>query len=94
MPGEESPVRLQQGLFRHIDQEEQALRRAASLDPGDAEARRSYSWLLSAAERGDEAVDEILAALQLDPLSVSVRADLAWAYLYADRYADAIEAAT
>ncbi len=66
-----------------------AFRKAVSLDPGYAMAHHWYAAVLSAVERHDEAIAQVVAAMELDPRSLSVRSDLAWYYLYAGRLEEA-----
>ncbi|MEM7306577.1 MAG: winged helix-turn-helix domain-containing protein [Planctomycetota bacterium] len=72
---------------------DRAFARAVQLDPGYAMAHHWYAGLLSAVERHDEAIAELELAVELDPLSLSVRSDLAWYYLFADRYGRGVEVA-
>ena len=62
-----------------------AFRRALEIEPGYAMLHHWYAAVLAAAERHDEAIEHIQRAARLDPLSLSVRSDLAWYLLYADR---------
>jgi TolB-like protein/DNA-binding winged helix-turn-helix (wHTH) protein/Flp pilus assembly protein TadD len=66
-----------------------AFSRAVELEPGYAMAHHWYSGLLSALGRNDEAIRHNRLAVELDPLSLSVRSDLAWYYLFARRYEEA-----
>ena len=68
---------------------DRAFRQAVNLDPGYAMAHHWYAGLLSAVEHHDDAIAQVIAAMELDPQSLSVRSDLVWYYLYADRYEDA-----
>ena len=72
------------------DASDDAFSRAVELEPHYAMAHHWYAGLLSAVERHEEAIDHLLTALRLDPLSLSVRSDLAWYYAYADRFEEAV----
>ena len=79
-------------LYRDWDwlESDEAFRKAVQLDPGYAMAHHWYAGLLSALERHDEAIAQVIAAMELDPRSLSLRSDLAWYYLYADRPEEAL----
>ncbi len=57
---------------------------ALGLDPRCVSARRGYAALLAASGRFEQAVTELRAARQLDPLSLVTNTELAWA-LYLSR---------
>ena len=65
------------------------LGRAATENPGFAEVHHDYSFLLRAQNRLDEAISELRAAVDLDPLSLLYNNALANAYTAAGRYEDA-----
>jgi serine/threonine-protein kinase len=52
--------------------------RAIELNPRYSTARQWYSWFLAAMGRFDEALAEGRAAIELDPLSVSIRRSMGW----------------
>ncbi len=64
-------------------------RRARELAPNDAMIYHWHAGALAALGRHDEAIDAARQALELDPLSLSVKSDLGWYYLFARRWADA-----
>ncbi len=64
-------------------------RRALDLHPNYAMGHHWHAGALAALGRHDEAVGAALRARELDPLSLSVRSDLGWYYLFADRWAEA-----
>src|SRR5436190_1634340 len=70
---------------------EREFQRAIQLDPGFAEAHHQYSHYLTAMGRSSESLTESLRALELDPLSLVLNAHLAWHYLYAWQYDQAIQ---
>ena len=63
--------------------------RAATENPGFAQVHNDYSVLLRAQNRLDEAISELRAAVELDPLSLPYNNALANAYTAAGRYDDA-----
>jgi TolB-like protein/tetratricopeptide (TPR) repeat protein len=66
-------------------------KRAIELSPNDFAGHHKYGSFLSRLGRHDEAIEELRFALQLDPISVNVNADLGLAYLFADEVGLAIE---
>ncbi len=70
---------------------EREFQRAIQLNPGFAEAHHQYSHYLTAMGRSSESLTESLRALELDPLSLVLNAHLAWHYLYARQYDQAIQ---
>ena len=70
---------------------EREFQRAIQLDPGFAEAHHQYSHYLTAMGCSSESLTESLRALELDPLSLVLNAHLAWHYLYARQYDQAIQ---
>ena len=72
---------------------ERELRRAIDLNPDNPDARRLYSYLLTATGRFDEAISQAeLNQRQIDPLSPVTYADLVRAFYFAKRYDEAIQA--
>jgi DNA-binding winged helix-turn-helix (wHTH) protein/TolB-like protein/Flp pilus assembly protein TadD len=65
--------------------------RAIELDPGNATAQHWYGEMLMQSGASEAAIDRLRHASQLDPLSLVVQSDLAWAYYYARRYDEAAE---
>jgi DNA-binding winged helix-turn-helix (wHTH) protein/Flp pilus assembly protein TadD len=76
------------GVKRYCDWDwagaEAAYRRALELNPNDPRAHRFYADYLSTLGRSAEALKEISAAQELDPLSLVVNMELAW-ILYVSR---------
>jgi serine/threonine-protein kinase len=62
---------------------ERELSRAIQLNPRYSTAHQWYSWFLAAMGRFDEALAEGRAAMELDPLSVSIRRSMGWLQYYA-----------
>jgi len=69
---------------------ENEFRRALELNPNDALGRNWHGGYLSLRGRHDEAIDEHEQALQLDPFSLIINANLARSYYWAHRFDDAI----
>ena len=67
--------------------------RALELNPGDAQARTAYAWLLADTGRVDEAVAEARSALERDPVSALPRFVLAQVFVAARRFEEAIAVA-
>ena len=65
-------------------------RRARALAPNYAMSYHWHAGALAALGRHDEAIAAIRQALELDPLSLSVKSDLGWYYLFAGRWDDAV----
>jgi len=63
---------------------------AIQLNPRYAPARQWYAWCLIASGRAEAGIDNIRAALELDPLSANARADLALALYFSRRYQDSV----
>ena len=59
---------------------------AISLKPDDSTAHDAYATFLRRAGRSDQAITEYKRALELDPLSVAINRDLAYAYYEGRRY--------
>jgi tetratricopeptide (TPR) repeat protein len=74
-------------------QSEKAFKRAIELNPNYPDAHHYYALLLVTLGRVDEALSEITAAQQLDPLSLVINADKAHMLIFARRPAEAIEVA-
>ena len=73
------------------DAAEREFRRALSLDPGYAPTYHWYSLALTAVGRLNEAVETMVQAQRLDPLSLRMNADLGMAFYAARQYDRAIE---
>jgi tetratricopeptide (TPR) repeat protein len=63
---------------------------AIQADPGDANARRSYAYSLSWVRANDQAIEQLEAAVTLDPTNISAHMELALQYLAQNRDAEAI----
>jgi serine/threonine-protein kinase len=70
---------------------EQRFKRAIALNPNYATAHHWYAMCLIRIGRIDEALKEIRRALELDPLSLIINADLGWLLYYARNYDQSIE---
>jgi serine/threonine-protein kinase len=70
---------------------ERQFSRAVELNPSYATARQWYAFLHAARARFDESVAEALLAVDLDPLSVSIRRSAGWAMYYARRADQALD---
>jgi serine/threonine-protein kinase len=68
---------------------EREFHRAIELNPSNADAHRLYGDFLIVRQQFDRALGEKKRAEQLDPLSVPASWDVARAYFYARRYAEA-----
>ena len=68
---------------------EREFHRAIELNPNNADAHRVYGDFLIVRQQFDRALGEKKRAEQLDPLSVPASWDVARAYFYAGRYAEA-----
>ncbi|CAM2064413.1 Winged helix-turn-helix domain-containing protein [Sulfidibacter corallicola] len=77
---------------RDFVQSEFHFRKAVDLNPGFAMAYHWYAGLLSARNRHDEAIAAMETSLRLDPVSLSLRSDLGWYFLFADRPEEAVTA--
>jgi tetratricopeptide (TPR) repeat protein len=69
---------------------EREFRRAIELNPGYATGHHWYAWHLSLLGRNGEASTEMRRAVDLDPLSLIINADLAELVLIAHLYDDSI----
>jgi TolB-like protein/Tfp pilus assembly protein PilF len=71
---------------------EKEFRRGLELDPNYANGHHWYgNGVLTALGRFDEAIAEMKRALELDPLSLIINADLGTTYFFARRYDAAVE---
>lgn len=70
---------------------EREFRRALELNPNSVNAHYSYSILLSAVGRHEEALAEAMRAAELDPLSILMQTNIGWRDQSARRYDAAIE---
>jgi len=71
---------------------EREFKRAIELNPGYADGRYFYAYIyLSSMGRHEEAIAEMKRALETDPLSLVINANLAGAYYNARQYDQAIE---
>lgn len=68
----------------------ESFRQASVLAPNDAMVYHWQAGALSALERHDEAIAVLYKSLELDPVSASVRSDLGWYLLFADRYEEGL----
>jgi TolB-like protein/DNA-binding winged helix-turn-helix (wHTH) protein/Flp pilus assembly protein TadD len=69
---------------------ERGLREALALDPNSARAHLSYSGVLTATGRFNEAIGEAREALKLDPMAPPAEATLGIRLYYARRYDEAV----
>src|SRR5256885_9831685 len=60
--------------------------RALELNPGFATAHHWYSYVLLVNGQSEQAMTEVLTALELDPSSLSVRRGVGWISYYTRRY--------
>jgi TolB-like protein/DNA-binding winged helix-turn-helix (wHTH) protein/Flp pilus assembly protein TadD len=65
------------GFDWNFEAADREFRRAVELSPGYATGHHWYSWHLALLGRNSEAIDEMRRALDLDPLSLIINADLA-----------------
>jgi serine/threonine protein kinase/tetratricopeptide (TPR) repeat protein len=70
---------------------EQQYKRSIQLNPNYATARHWYSIYLSVVGRHEEAIAQAKRALELDPLSLIIQANLGGRYLRSGRYQEAIQ---
>jgi eukaryotic-like serine/threonine-protein kinase len=70
---------------------EAEFRKAIEFSPNYATAHHWYAMLLSQLARHEEAVARVARALELDPLSLIINTNVAWAYYFARQYDRAIE---
>ena len=82
------------GFIQHYDwqwaEAERSLRRAISLNPSYALGRIWHANLLCSQRRFDEAIQEVLLARSLDPLSLIVNTNVGWVLFRARRHEEAI----
>jgi serine/threonine protein kinase/tetratricopeptide (TPR) repeat protein len=69
---------------------EEYYKRAIELNPSIADVHLSYGWLLAGQGRFDAGIAELRQARQMDPLSVVMTQQLAYAYAYAGEYDSAL----
>src|SRR6476659_10111310 len=72
------------GFDWNFDAAGNEFRRAIELNPGYATAHHWYAWHLALLRRYDEAIVEMKKAMNVDPLSIIINADLAELLLLAD----------
>jgi serine/threonine-protein kinase len=82
---------VRQNLHRDLPASEAAFRRAVKLSPSYATAHQWYGLHLLWIGRIDEGLAEIRRALELDPVSLIINANLVEGLLAADRVDEAIE---
>ena len=70
---------------------EQEFLRSIEMDPGYSTGRQWYANYLTAMGRFDEAVQEMRAAQDIDPLSLIANAALGWVLYYAGEYERAVQ---
>lgn len=70
---------------------ESSLQKAIELDPNNADAYHRYAYFLLRLGRFDESLQKAAKALELNPLSPIVQSNIGLTYLFAHRYAEAIE---
>ncbi|KXK00889.1 MAG: CadC family transcriptional regulator [Acidobacteria bacterium OLB17] len=68
------------------EQARQDYERAIELDPNNAQARHWYAEYLALVGRFDESFAEYDRAIALDPLSMAVRGDKCFAYMFASQF--------
>jgi serine/threonine-protein kinase len=90
----QAPAHVSLGIVRMVYDldwagAEREFRRAVELQPNDADAHLWLGHLLSCRGEFDDGLTEIRHALDLDPLSSWIRANLGWHLYYARRYAEA-----
>ena len=74
---------------RDVHTANRILARAVTEDPGSAEVRHVYAQTLAAVGRLDEAMEHGRVALDLDPVSASVRGDIGWVLYYGGAFEEA-----
>ena len=70
---------------------EKEFKRAIELDPMNVDAHHAYSHFLVALGRNEESLVESRRALEIDPLNLVMNSHLAWHYLFARDYDQAIK---
>lgn len=73
-----------------MDKAEESFKKALQIDPNSSYTHSSYSMLLTALGRHEEALVETMKAAELDPLVGSHQAMIVNAYNFAGRYEEAI----
>lgn len=73
---------------RDFDEARREFERAIELDPKYATAHHWFGELLMIDGDSDAAIERLSEAARLDPLSLIVQSDLAWALYYARRYGE------
>jgi len=76
---------------RNWTQAESSLQRAIDLNPNNADAYLRYGYFLINVGRFDDALIKLDKALELNPVSPIIKADIGLAYLCARRYPQAVE---
>jgi tetratricopeptide (TPR) repeat protein len=77
---------------RNWRESERSFQQALKLDPNNSDAHRNYAVkFLFPVGRIEDSLKEVRRALELDPLSLAARSDLAGSCLFAGRYQEAIE---
>ncbi len=77
---------------RRWDEAEEASQEAATLEPGNPHVRMIRAQLLSCRGRHDEAVQEALAAVDLDPVNTRAHMHLAMCFYYARKWEACVRA--
>jgi len=70
---------------------EKEFKRAIELDPMNTDAHHAYSHFLVALGRTEESLGESRRALEIDPLNLIMNSHIAWHYLFARDYDEAIK---
>jgi tetratricopeptide (TPR) repeat protein len=76
---------------RNFPGAEKEFKRAIELDPKNTDAHHAYSHFLVALGRTEESLAESKRALEIDPLNLVMNSHLAWHYLFARDYGQAIK---
>ena len=72
-------------------QAEAHLERAVQLDPASVTSRHAYAHYLAARGQHEEAVHQMLTAIELDPVNARLRGDAGWIFYWARRFSEAAE---
>jgi eukaryotic-like serine/threonine-protein kinase len=75
---------------RDFSGSDKEFKRAIELNPGNADAHHWYAFLLINMGRNEAAIEEILTARELDPLSPQKNADVGWALFSTRDYIRAV----
>jgi tetratricopeptide (TPR) repeat protein len=75
---------------RNFSGSDREFKRAIELNPGNADAHHWYAFLLINLGRNEAAIEEILTARELDPLSPQKNADVGWALYWTRDYIRAV----